>query len=95
MSTTTETCPDGPHRGPQGPNEDLGQCQTCKALSYRPRPTGETYGHHSPDCSLPEEHQSYCQPGGAGHSPAPTVRGYWPLRVAAGTGRPTPCPEEE
>lgn len=35
-------------------------------------------GTHLPDCSLPPRHESFCQPGGAGHPAAPQVRGYWP-----------------
>lgn len=71
-------CPDAPHRGPEGPNEDIHQCPTCLAPSHRMRPEGQTYGLHLPDCSLPERHPSYCQPGGDGHPPAPLIRGYWP-----------------
>lgn len=71
-------CPRGPHRGPQGPNEDLSQCAACWAPSWELRPPGETYGTHLPDCSLPARHESYCQPGGAGHPAAPRIRGYWP-----------------
>ena len=65
------------HRPPEGPNEDIGQCR-CWRLTFEMRPEGETYGHHLPDCSLPLRHESYCRPGGDGHPPAPTIRGYWP-----------------
>jgi hypothetical protein len=77
MQATTE-CPDGPHRPPQGPNEDLAQCPTCWGLSHEMRPDGETYGDHLPDCSLPRRHEGYCQPGGPGHPTAAKIRGYWP-----------------
>lgn len=70
------TC--GPHRGPEGPNEDLSMCRTCGSPTYALLPDGETYGDHLPDCSLPRRHESYCQPGGAGHQAAPKIRGYWP-----------------
>lgn len=75
---TTVPCPDGPHRGPQGPNEDLAQCHTCWSVNYALRPDGETYGDHLPDCSLPLRHGGYCVPGGTGHPPSEHVRGYWP-----------------
>ena len=68
-------CPDAPHRGPQGPNEDLSQCWMCHLPSWRMRPWGETIGYHLDDCSLPIWHESYCQPGGNGHPPAPKIRG--------------------
>lgn len=71
-------CPAAPHRGPEGPNEDLDLCRHCMSPSHRLRPEGETYGHHLPDCSLPLRHPSYCRPGGAGHPPAALIRGYWP-----------------
>lgn len=73
-----DDCPHGPHRGPEGPNEDLDQCTVCWSLSHCMRPEGETYGHHLPDCSLPVRHESHCRPGGSGHPPAPLIRGYWP-----------------
>lgn len=73
-------CPSSPHRGPEGPNEDLSQCPTCWSPSHAMRPDGETYGVHLPDCSLPSRHASYCEPGGNGHPAAPKVRGYWPQR---------------
>jgi len=69
-------CPDQPHRGPQGPNEDLGQCGKCLSFSYSKRPAGETFGLHADDCSLPVDHESYCVGGGEGHEPAEKVRGY-------------------
>jgi hypothetical protein len=71
-------CPNGPHRGPQGPNEDLAQCLACWGVSYEMRPEGEEYGGHRADCSLPRRHESYCEPGGAGHPEPEVVRGYWP-----------------
>lgn len=73
-----QDCPDAPHRGPEGPNEDMSQCSACAMPSHSTRPDGEEYGQHLPDCSLPRRHPSYCQPGGAGHPPAETQRGYWP-----------------
>lgn len=71
-------CPHGPHRGPQGPNEDLSQCSRCWAPSWSLRPPGETIGLHAADCSLPERHERECVGGGHGHPPAKVVRGYWP-----------------
>lgn len=68
-------CPDGPHRGPEGPNEDLGQCAKCWSLSHVLRPEGETFGHHLSDCSLPIRHGGECIGGGTGHPAAPKVRG--------------------
>jgi len=68
-------CPDQPHRGPQGPNEDLAQCIKCMRISWSKRPAGQTFGLHSADCSLPADHESYCVGGGIGHEPAPIVRG--------------------
>ena len=68
-------CPRGPHRPPEGPNEDVGACPVCGAMSFELRPEGETYGEHLPDCSLPVRHESYCQPGGEGHPPSRVVRG--------------------
>jgi hypothetical protein len=73
-------CPNEPHRDPQGPNEDLSACPACGALTYELRPEGETYGDHLPDCSLPQRHESHCQPGGAGHPTAPVICGFWPDR---------------
>ena len=66
-------CPHGPHRGPQGPNEDLGMCHVCWMPSYTRRPAGEEFGGHIDDCSLPGDHASYCIGGGVGH-PEPVVR---------------------
>lgn len=68
-------CPHAPHRGPEGPNEDLAQCFACGMPSYSMRPWGETIGHHLPDCALPVWHPSFCEPGGDGHPPAPKIRG--------------------
>lgn len=70
-----DECPGAPHRGPQGPNEDLGQCGQCGMPSWSLRNPGETFGEHLPDCSLPLRHESFCQPGGAGHPPSWKVRG--------------------
>ena len=64
------------HRGPEGPNEDLGACPDCWSISYALRPEGETFGYHLPDCSLPERHESYCEPGGSGHPRAQKIRGW-------------------
>jgi hypothetical protein len=68
-------CPDGPHRGPEGPNEDIGQCGKCGSGTFRMRPPGETFGTHADDCSLPIDHQSFCAPGGSGHPKAERIRG--------------------
>ena len=72
MDRDRDDCPDGPHRGPEGPNEDLMQCRRCWGLSHSKRPAGEEFGGHLPDCSLPRDHESYCVGGGNGH-PAPRV----------------------
>lgn len=72
-----DNCPDAPHRGPEGPNEDVAQCGRCGSLTFAMRPPNETFGNHLLDCSLPRNHPSYCQPGGQGHSPAEVIRGYW------------------
>ena len=71
-------CPDSPHRGPQGPNEDLAQCPTCLAPSWAMRPDGEVIGLHLDDCSLLNRHEGHCVGGGEGHPPADVVRGFWP-----------------
>ncbi|AMS02708.1 hypothetical protein BJD55_gp058 [Gordonia phage Yvonnetastic] len=68
-------CPKGPHRGPQGPNEDVSVCDVCWMMSYSMRPEGETFGWHIADCSLPVDHESYCVGGGDGHPPARKIRG--------------------
>ncbi|VXA92665.1 hypothetical protein CITRIK5_100098 [Citricoccus sp. K5] len=68
-------CSKAPHRGPEGPNEDMGQCGQCGSPSWSMRPWGETFGYHLDDCSLPIWHESRCQPGGTGHPDAPTIRG--------------------
>lgn len=73
-------CPDAPHRGPQGPNEDLGTCGKCWSLSHWTRPANEEFGGHLEDCSLPRRHESYCQPGGNGHPQPEILRGYMPPR---------------
>ncbi len=70
-----KVCPDGPHRGPAGPNEDIGQCDKCGSGSFSMRPEGETFGRHWSDCSLPNRHQGECIGGGAGHPDAPKIRG--------------------
>ena len=68
-------CPRGPHRRPEGPCEDVAVCPKCLSVTFAMRPPGECFGHHAPDCSLPERHESYCKPGGAGH-PTGVLRGY-------------------
>lgn len=70
-----ERC-NGQHRGPEGPNEDIGQCSDCGGISYVRRPSNEQSGLHLDDCSLPIHHESYCVGGGAGHAPLEVVRGY-------------------
>lgn len=70
-----KTCPGEPHRGPEGPNEDIGQCSKCGGLSFSMRPEGETFGRHWPDCSLPNRHEGECVGGGTGHPDAPKIRG--------------------
>lgn len=74
---TRADCPEV-HRGPEGPNEDFGSCQHCGDINWELRPEGQTYGHHLPDCSLPNRHASYCVGDGDGHPPAALIRGYWP-----------------
>lgn len=71
-------CPNGPHRAPEGPNEDLGQCRRCLGISHSMRPDNEQIGLHADDCSLPRHHPSYCVGGGTGHAPVEIIRGYWP-----------------
>jgi hypothetical protein len=68
-------CPAGPHRGPEGPNEDIAQCHQCWSVDHALRPEGETWGDHLADCSLPLRHESYCVGGGPGHPPAAKIRG--------------------
>ena len=75
--TNPQDCPDAPHRGPQGPNEDLAQCHKCLSPSFSKRPVGETYGLHIEDCSLDRDHFGYCKPGGKGHPEASKIRGYF------------------
>lgn len=70
-----EQCPNGPHRGPQGPNEDLSQCPLCLMPSFALRPDGETFGQHLPDCSLPRRHHGFCVGGGTGHPRSKQERG--------------------
>lgn len=67
-----------PHRPPEGPNEDVGQCPLCRSFMAVMRPWGETYGWHADDCALPIWHAGRCAPGGSGHPAAPTIRGFWP-----------------
>ncbi len=64
-----------PHRGPQGPNEDVATCTKCWRPTYAMRSKNETYGLHLADCSLPIGHKSYCKPGGQGHPKASKIRG--------------------
>jgi len=73
-----QSCPKGPHRGPEGPNEDLATCPRCGRMSWALRPEGETLGLHADDCSLPRRHEGHCTHGGSGHAPAALVRGFWP-----------------
>lgn len=68
-------CKFGPHRPPEGPCEDISQCPFCLSPSFSMRPPGECFGHHAPDCSLPERHESYCKGGGFGHK-TEVLRGY-------------------
>lgn len=68
-------CKSGPHRLPEGPNEDVGQCPDCWCPIGVMRPEGETFGDHLADCSLPIRHPGYCEPGGSGHPRAEHVRG--------------------
>ncbi len=71
-------CPNGPHRVPSGPNEDVAVCPDCWGMTWVLRPDGETYGDHLADCSLPRRHEGDCKPGGQGHPRAATIRGFWP-----------------
>lgn len=64
---TCDVCAGLPRRLPEGPCEDVGQCQKCRRLMPVLRPDGECYGHHAPDCSLPERHYGICVGGGSGH----------------------------
>lgn len=73
--TPRTECPDAPHRGPQGPNEDLSMCRHCWSPSWGLRPAGETFGYHAPDCAGELRHESFCPPGGSGHPPAAVIRG--------------------
>lgn len=75
---TPLTCPRGPHRAAEGPNEEDAICPNCAAMDWQMRPWGETYGWHLHDCSLPIWHERRCEPGGAGHPEAPNICGYWP-----------------
>lgn len=59
---------DEPHRGPQGPNEDMGVCSKCWGMSWALRPDDESFGWHISDCSLDLRHESYCVGGGNGHA---------------------------
>ena len=72
-----DPCPDGPHRSPEGPNEDMAQCHRCLVIDFTMRPENEQYGLHADDCSLPRRHQGWCEGGGTGHAPVEIVRGYW------------------
>lgn len=76
--TPQHACPLGPHRGPEGPCEDLAQCPQCGAPTWSMRPPGEVYGGHAPDCAAPERHEGHCPPGGEGHGEPVLVRGYFP-----------------
>jgi hypothetical protein len=70
-----EDCPDGPHRGPEGPNEDIAACWRCGMPSWVMRPDGEEFGGHIADCSLPRRHEGYCVGGGKGHPTPKVMRG--------------------
>lgn len=70
-----DNCLDLPHRGPAGPNEDIAQCPRCLSPTFSMRPQGETWGNHADDCSLPVDHQGFCEGGGSGHPPAAHIRG--------------------
>lgn len=78
MMMMTDECPRGPHRGPQGPNEDIAQCSVCWFPTWAMRPENEQIGLHVDDCSLPRRHEGYCVGGGEGHAPTEVVRGFWP-----------------
>ena len=68
-------CPEE-HRGPEGPNEDIGVCG-CGRPTWTMRPANEQHGLHLPDCSLSLRHPGRCIGGGSGHAPVETVRGWW------------------
>ena len=78
MNWFGKTCDHEEHRGPQGPNEDVGWCYVTGQPTYSMRPENEQIGLHDDDCSLPRRHRGYCQGGGNGHPPTEVVRGYWP-----------------
>lgn len=78
MPLWERVCPRWPHRGPEGPNEDLAQCGWCLGPDHSMRPANETYGLHLDDCSLPLDHEGSCVGGGQGHPPAEVIRGWWP-----------------
>lgn len=79
FASSPQDCPNGPHRGPEGPCEDLAQCLSCWSPSHNMRPPGECFGEHAVDCSLPERHESHCIGGGAGHPKAAVLRGWGAL----------------
>jgi len=60
-------CPRETHPEVAGPNMDIGQCQYCGMPMGVMRPTGESFGWHIEDCSLPFGHTGHCVPGGEGH----------------------------
>lgn len=62
-----QSCPNQPHRAPQGPNEDIAVCYKCGMPTFSRRPEGETFGWHRDDCRLFVGHLGACQPGGSGH----------------------------
>lgn len=78
FSEPASNCSKGPHRDPQGPNEDTSVCYSCGNLTWGFRPEDEQFGLHLDDCSLPQRHEGYCVEGGAGHAPVKTIRGWWP-----------------
>lgn len=78
LTGKAQVCSCTEHRGPEGPNEDMGWCSVANQPTYSMRPENEEIGLHADDCSLPRRHNSYCKGGGKGHPPAEVVRGYWP-----------------
>lgn len=65
---TIDNCPSRDRHGvPMGPNEDLGQCGICHMPIAVLRPYGDSFGWHTPDCSLRMLHAGRCVGGGRGH----------------------------
>lgn len=69
-------CPLETHPEVAGPNMDVGQCQFCGIPMGVKRQVGESFGWHTPDCSLDFGHVGLCVGGGEGH---PVPRG-WNIR---------------